>query len=128
MAAMGAQRVLFRAAAGPRRGFGHLMRCGVIARVLGCGRDLSLRGSASSARAARSLGWRLLGERGTAEKILRRFAPTLLVIDDPSTRAAISWVRAARRLGIPVASAHDLGYGHAGADLTIDGSLQLPRG
>jgi spore coat polysaccharide biosynthesis predicted glycosyltransferase SpsG len=128
MAAMGVERVLFRAAAGPRRGFGHLMRCRVIARVLGCGRDLSLRGSAGTARAARSLGWRVLDDRGTPEQVLRRFAPTLFVIDDPSTRSAIGWVRAAQRLGIPVASAHDLGYGRAGADLTIDGSLQLPRG
>jgi UDP:flavonoid glycosyltransferase YjiC (YdhE family) len=65
---------------------------------------------------------------GTAADVLRRFAPTLLIVDDPSSRAARGWVRAAQRAGIPVASAHDLGYGRAGADLTIDGSLRLPRG
>jgi spore coat polysaccharide biosynthesis predicted glycosyltransferase SpsG len=128
MTTAGAERVLFRAAAGPRRGFGHLMRCGVLARMLGTRRELSLRGSAATARAARALGWRVLAQRGSALDTLQRFAPTLLVIDDPSSRAARVWVRAAQQLGIPVASAHDLGYGRAGADLTIDGSLRLPRG
>jgi hypothetical protein len=128
MPGLSTPRVLFRAAAGPRRGFGHLVRCGVLARVLGCGRDLSLRGSGVTKRAARALGWRLLPQGGTPADVLRRFAPALLIVDDPSTRAAISWVRAAQRLGIPVASAHDLGYGRAGADLTIDGSLRLPPG
>jgi spore coat polysaccharide biosynthesis predicted glycosyltransferase SpsG len=128
MGGVSVERVLFRAAAGPRRGFGHLMRCGVLARVLGAKRALSLRGSAVTAQAARALGWRVLPDTGSPTEILRRFAPELFIIDDPSTADAIGWVRAAQRLGIPVASAHDLGYGRAGADLTMDGSLRLPRG
>lgn len=118
-------RVLFRAAAGPGLGFGHLVRCGVLARALGGVRALSLRGSAATARVARLRGWRVLaGSTGA----IATFAPDLLVIDDPSARPAAVWVRAARRLGIPVATIHDLGLGRAGADLTIDGSLELPRG
>src|SRR5262245_20686236 len=128
MATRDVTRVLFRTAAGPRRGFGHLMRCGVLARVLGAEGDLSLRGSEIAARAARALGWRVLPRAGAPIDVLKRTAPSLLIVDDPSARAAISWVRAAQRLRIPVASAHDLGYGRAGADLTIDGSLRLPGG
>jgi len=122
------ERVLFRTAAGPRRGFGHLARCGVIARVLGTGRDLSLRGSAVTVRAAKALGWRVIAHAGTPAALLRRLVPVMLIVDDPSARAALGWVRAAQRLRIPVASVHDLGLGRAGADLTIDGSLRLPAG
>jgi spore coat polysaccharide biosynthesis predicted glycosyltransferase SpsG len=121
-------RVLFRAAAGPRRGFGHLVRCGVLARALGAGRTVSLRASAATADAARARGWQVLPATSGPTRVLVTFAPDLLIIDDPSSRHAAAWVRAARRRGIPVATVHDLGLGRAGADLTIDGSLELPRG
>jgi spore coat polysaccharide biosynthesis predicted glycosyltransferase SpsG len=121
-------RVLFRAAAGPRVGFGHLVRCGVLARALGGACAVSLRGSAAAAHAARRRGWQMLAPSARSTRALVTFAPTLLVIDDPSARHAAVWVRAARRHGIPVATIHDLGLGRAGADVTIDGSLQLPRG
>ena len=37
-------RVLFRAPAGPRRGFGHLVRCRSLARALGVRPLIALRG------------------------------------------------------------------------------------
>jgi UDP-2,4-diacetamido-2,4,6-trideoxy-beta-L-altropyranose hydrolase len=120
--------ILFRAAAGPRVGFGHLVRCGVLARVLGVDPRLSLRGSAATARVARERGWQTLSGAEGSTACLNAIAPDLLVIDDPSTRSIAIWVRAARRHGIPVVTVHDLGVGHAGADLSIDGSLQLRTG
>lgn len=121
-------RVLFRVAAGPWVGFGHLVRCGVLARAIGGLRVVSLRGTAATAGAARRRGWQVLAPSACSTRALVTLAPALLVIDDPSARHAAVWVRAARRHGIPVATIHDLGLGRAGADVTIDGSLRLPRG
>jgi len=51
----------------------------------------------------------------------------LLVIDDPSRTAALPWLRAARRAGVPVASIHDVGLAPIASDLAIDGSLGARR-
>jgi spore coat polysaccharide biosynthesis predicted glycosyltransferase SpsG len=119
-------QVLFRAAAGPRLGFGHLVRATVLRRSLGMPVRLSLRGSRQAARVARDLGWTLAS--GHADEALRPVQPALLVIDDPSAHRARPWRTAAARRGIPVASVHDLGLAHCGADLTIDGSVAHPGG
>ena len=44
MTSCGDLRILFRAAAGPRRGFGHLVRCRSLARALGVRPLVALRG------------------------------------------------------------------------------------
>lgn len=119
-------QVLFRAAAGPRLGFGHLVRATVLKRSLGMPVRLSLRGSSQAARVARNLGWTLTS--GDADNALRPKPPALLVIDDPSVDRARPWRTAAARRGVPVASVHDLGLAHCGADLTIDGSIVHPGG
>ncbi len=112
--------VVFRVAAGPRVGFGHLVRCRSLARALGIAPAVSIRGTAATRRRARELGWRVL-PAGLRDLARRR--PTVLVIDDPCQAAAAAWVRAARRLGIAVASIHDLGHAPVPADLSIDGSV-----
>jgi spore coat polysaccharide biosynthesis predicted glycosyltransferase SpsG len=112
--------VLFRVAAGPRLGFGHLVRCGVLADELGVAPLLSLRGSEATARRARSLGWALTG---STVRTLGVHRLDLIVVDDPSAAHARPWVERARQLGIAVASIHDLGIALVDADLTIDGSL-----
>lgn len=119
-------RVVFRVAAGPRQGFGHLSRATVLARALGATAHLSLRGGRQAAAVARARGWTLAS--GSPRAVLARLAPDLLVIDDPRARAAASWLGAARAAGVPVASIHDLGREHLASDLTIDGSLNLPDG
>jgi len=113
-------KVLFRVAAGPRQGYGHLVRATALARALGTRPIVALRGGDGAARVARRLGCRVV----TGElSMLRRIRPQVLVIDDPSGAHATAWCRAAQRVGIPVASVHDLGIGRCGADLTIDGSI-----
>jgi spore coat polysaccharide biosynthesis predicted glycosyltransferase SpsG len=115
-------RVLFRVAAGPRIGFGHLVRARALARGLGIGRPLvSLRGHDECWRSAARL--RMRPVIGRAAELLARLRPEILVIDDPSGEAAAIWSGAARRAGIPVVSVHDLGTAMCGADLAIDGSL-----
>ncbi|MDO8834149.1 MAG: hypothetical protein Q7V01_01060 [Vicinamibacterales bacterium] len=119
-------QVVFRVAAGPRLGFGHLVRATVLRRSLGMPARLALRGNRQAARVALDLGWVLAS--GGAERTLRLAPPALLVIDDPSVRCAHPWRRAASRHGVPVASVHDLGFAYCGADLTIDGSIVHPGG
>lgn len=117
-------RVLFRAAAGPRMGFGHLVRCRSLARALGVDTCVSIRGSAATRAAAASAGWKVLS--GDSDRELHKANPHLLIVDDPSPQAAGIWVRRARRLGIRVATVHDLGLGYVPSDLGIDGSIE-PR-
>ena len=112
--------VVFRVAAGPRLGFGHLVRCRSLARALGVAACVSIRGTAATRRRAARLGWTVLDDgRGG----LATWRPSVLVVDDPCQAAAASWVQAARRLGIPVASIHDLGLAPVDAELSIDGSV-----
>jgi spore coat polysaccharide biosynthesis predicted glycosyltransferase SpsG len=115
--------VVFRIAAGPRLGFGHLVRCRAIARALGVEPRVSIRGTAATRRAGATLGLRVLAG-GT--RLLDRERPQVLVVDDPSAAAARPWVQAARRRGIPVATIHDAGLARLDADLVIDGSVGTP--
>ena len=115
------RRVVIRAAGGPRRGFGHLVRCAWLARVLDAEAVVSVRGGDEAERVARRLGHRVV--TGAAEDVLQREAPDLVLVDDPNGPAADRWCRAARRRCTPVASVHDLGLGRCRSDLQIDGSI-----
>lgn len=117
--------VLFRAAVGPRLGFGHLIRCRSLARALGVSPLVSLRATTRTLVAVERLGVAIV-EPGDAVS-LRAHAPDVLVIDDPSRNHAQAWVDRAQRHGIPVATIHDLGLGSVRSDLGIDGSLR-PHG
>ncbi len=113
--------VVFRIAAGPRLGFGHLVRCRAIARALGVVPRVSIRGTAATRRAAARLGMRVLAG---GPRLLGRERPQVLVVDDPSAADARRWVSAARRRGIPVASIDDAGLSRVPADVVIDGSVR----
>ncbi len=115
-------RVIFRVAAGPRCGFGHLVRCRSLARALGVEPRVSVRGTAATRAVAASFGWRLIDV--DSDSLLAAANPALLVVDDPSASATEVWVQRARRLGVPVATIHDLGRGHAASDLIVDASLR----
>ena len=114
--------VVFRTAAGPRLGFGHLVRCRSLARALGVTPRVWLRGSAATRAAARALGCELLPET----LALRDVGPApVLVVDDPSAMAAAAWVRRARAAGVPVCTMHDAGRRRVAADLMVDGSVNV---
>ena len=117
--------VLFRAVAGPRRGFGHLVRCTSLARALHVPPRLSLRGGDRAQQAARALGCELVP--GGPRRAMAASACRLLVVDDPVASDARRWIHAAQRGGRPVASVHDLGIGCLDADLVIDGSVVRAR-
>jgi spore coat polysaccharide biosynthesis predicted glycosyltransferase SpsG len=114
-------RVLFRLAAGPRRGFGHLVRCISLARAMGVRPLFSVRGPSTATDTALSLGADVLGD-GTPRSVIA-LSPDVLVVDDPVGSDARRWVRAGRRAGALVVTIHDLGLGFPGGDLVIDGSV-----
>jgi spore coat polysaccharide biosynthesis predicted glycosyltransferase SpsG len=116
--------VAFRVAASARIGFGHLVRAIRLARALGVPPCVSIRGPAAARETGRRLGARLLD--GAAPALVRP-GLGLLVIDDPSRRAALPWLRAARRAGVAVASMHDVGIAPLPSDLAVDGSLDARR-
>ena len=114
-------RVLFRVAAGPRMGFGHLVRAVSLSRAIGTTPVVSLRGGDRARETARRLGCTVT-DRPAGDAILH-YRPSVVVIDDPRASATERWVRVARRHGVPIASMLDRGLGARGADLAIDGGL-----
>jgi spore coat polysaccharide biosynthesis predicted glycosyltransferase SpsG len=115
-------RVVFRAAAGPRIGFGHLMRCRSLARALGITPEVSIRGSHQTRETARSRGFFVSTLRLDALSGPGR--PDILVVDDPSQEHADQWVSRARKAGVGVVTLHDCGIAATESDLGIDGSLR----
>jgi spore coat polysaccharide biosynthesis predicted glycosyltransferase SpsG len=113
--------VLFRAAAGPRRGFGHLVRCRSLARALGVRPLMSIRGGPRVRAAARSLGCEMVD--GSATAVLAGLAPHVVVVDDPIASDARRWIACARRYNCLVVTVHDLGLGACEGDLVVDGSI-----
>ncbi len=119
-----ANMMLFRVAASPRLGFGHLVRAVHLARAVGVVPRVSIRGAGNARLTARRLGATPLS--GGAARLVRP-GLALLVIDDPSRTAALPWLRAARRAGVRVASFHDVGIAALPSDLAIDGSFGARR-
>lgn len=114
-------KVLFRVAAGPRRGFGHLVRSISLARAMGVRPLLCLRGPSQVEDTAIALGADVLTD-GTPASI-RVLRPDVVVVDDPIATAARRWIDAARKTGALVVTIHDLGLGCADGDVVIDGSV-----
>lgn len=117
-------RVLFRTAAGPSIGFGHLVRSRSIARALGVIPTISIRGSLETRSTAAARGFDV--RHGGLALLRGACAPDVLIVDDPSAEHAVRWASRARALGIPVASIHDAGLAYIPSDLLIDGSVN-PR-
>lgn len=120
MTSSGSLRVVFRAAAGSRRGFGHLVRCLSLARALGVRPLVALRGSKGAMDVALALGADVIAS--PSPRRLRALAPDVVVVDDPSAVHARPWIAAARRAGAIVVTIHDLGIGAPDGDIVIDGS------
>lgn len=121
MSALADVRILFRAAAGPRRGFGHLVRCRSLARALGVRPLVCVRGTRETRDAALMLGCDVV--TGPPARLLRNLGTDLLVVDDPVASHAAAWIAAARSARILVVTIHDLGLGSPTGDLVVDGSV-----
>ena len=117
---MNAPRVLFAVAAGPRMGFGHVVRSRALARAMGAPHVVALRGTAATARSVRALGATVLAR---SPRAIARFRPDVIVIDEPSVSSAERVLQIARAMGVPAASIHDRGLARVDSDLVIDASL-----
>jgi spore coat polysaccharide biosynthesis predicted glycosyltransferase SpsG len=95
--------VVFHAAAGPRIGFGHLVRCRSLARALGVTPVVSIRGTARTKQRAATSGWRVVSRRQ-----MWAAAPSVVVVDDPSSAQARLVTRQAGRRGVPALSIANL--------------------
>lgn len=113
--------VVFRVAAGPRQGYGHLVRSRRLAHALGVPWVVSIRGGPAARDVARELGG-LVDERPVRDLIDER-RPAVLVVDDPARAPAEAVIRLARRAGVATLGLHDLGLGCLDADVVVDGSL-----
>ena len=114
-------RILLRVAAGPRLGFGHLVRARTLTRVLRGDIRVSVRGTPRILDIAAQMALPLV--TGSIEAVLADSTIDLVVIDDPSRREGLRVLRAARRMGHAVASIHDRGIAPLPSDLAIDGSI-----
>lgn len=103
-------RCVIRVAAGPRLGYGHLMRAKALTQVLDMDVTLSVRGGHAARLAAAAVA--PIAQRSELE------AFDLLIVDDPSFAHGEAWVRRARRAGARAVSVHDGGPVHD-ADLVI---------
>lgn len=110
-------RLVFRVAAGPRIGYGHLMRARALAQCLAGEVAISVRGGRAARDAARLVG--PLVDRSALE------GADLLVVDDPSREEGRAWIADASRLNIPSVAVHDDAWAHP-ADLVICGRLGAP--
>lgn len=120
-----APRILFRVAAGPRIGSGHLVRASRLAALVGVPVHVSVRGRRAASLLLRSsIAWE---PDAGATTTMARVRPSLLVVDDPSVAASRTWVAEARRRGCPVVALVDFGIGASAADLAIDGSVARSR-
>jgi spore coat polysaccharide biosynthesis predicted glycosyltransferase SpsG len=120
--AAGRPSILIRAAAGPRIGFGHLVRARTLTRVLEADVRVSVRGTPATIRRARSLGLPLA--HPVLPRALDEDGPfDLVVVDDPSVARARDAAKAARAARTPVAAIRDGGRPAIRADLVIDGSV-----
>ena len=121
MTSSGDIRVVFRVAAGPRRGFGHLVRCLSLARAIGVRPLFAVRGGRAVVEVALALGADVID--GRSGRALQKIQPDLVVVDDPVAATARKWIAAARRAGAVVVTVHDLGIGCAEGDIVLDGSV-----
>lgn len=113
--------VLFRVASGPRRGYGHVVRAFRLARRLRADIRISIDGPVPEDLLPRHVH---VVRGGT--RLVDALAPHLVVLDTPVATDARTWLKAARRAGVPVASLHDRGIAPIASDLAIDGSLAGP--
>jgi UDP-2,4-diacetamido-2,4,6-trideoxy-beta-L-altropyranose hydrolase len=118
-------KVLFRVAAGPLVGYGHLRRAVSLARALGVRPVVSLLGGAAASDVARRLGCRVV--TGRPSRVLAAERPAVVIVDMPKGDAARDWIAASRRAGACVVGVADNGVGCIDGDLTIDGGAAAAR-
>jgi spore coat polysaccharide biosynthesis predicted glycosyltransferase SpsG len=110
-------RCHFQLAAGPRVGFGHLMRARALAGCLDMDVTVSVRGGRAARVAASAIGAVVDARAALRDR-------DLLIVDDPSRMHGRAWIARARRRGIRSVSVHDDVWAHD-ADLVVTAGLGI---
>lgn len=107
MMSLAEARILFVAAAGPRRGLPRLLQYLLLARAHGMRPLVAVPGPDSEAETALALGADVLA--GATPLLIETLRPDVVVVDDPIAAQNGSWIIAAQRAGALILDVHDLG-------------------
>jgi hypothetical protein len=107
MTSLAEARVLFVAAAGPRRGLSQLVQYLLLARAHGIRPLVAVPGAQHDAETALALGADVVAE--ATPKVIDAMRPDVLVVDDAIAAQTGSWIIAAQRAGALILDVNDLG-------------------
>ena len=107
MMSLAEARVVFVAAAGPRRGLPHLVQFLLLARAHGMRPLVAAPGDRQNAETALALGADVLA--GATAAVMESIHPDVVVVDDPVAAQTGSWIIAAQRVGALILDVDDLG-------------------
>jgi hypothetical protein len=120
-------RVLFVAAAGPRRGYGPLVRCISFAHALGVRPLMAVQGGRSVLETALVLGADVVPD--ATPRAIDALQPDVVIVDEPVEAKARPWIAAARRAGALVVTFRALRLVDETADSAADARMtRTPRG
>jgi hypothetical protein len=109
MTSLAEARVLFVAAAGPRRGLPHLVQYLLLARAHGMRPLVAVPGPRHEAETALALGADVIARATPA--VIEAMQPDVLIVDDAVAAQTGSWIIAAQRVGALILDVNDLGAG-----------------
>jgi hypothetical protein len=107
MTSLAEARVLFVAAAGPRRGLSQLVQYLLLARVHGMRPLVAVPGPQREAETALALGADVVAE--ATPKVIEAMQPDVVVVDDAVAAQTGAWIIAAQRAGALILDVNDLG-------------------
>ena len=107
MTSLAEARVLFVAAAGPRRGLPHLVQYLLLARAHGIRPLVAVPGLRHNAETALALGADVIAEATPAT--IASLQPDVIVVDDAVAAQTGAWIIAAQHVGALILDVNDLG-------------------
>jgi hypothetical protein len=107
MTSLADARVLFVAAAGPRRGLSQLVQYLLLARASGTRPLVAVPGLAENADTALALGADVIA--GATPRLIEDVQPDVIVVDDVVAAQTGSWIIAAQRAGVLVLDVNEIG-------------------
>lgn len=113
MTSLAEARVVFIAAAGPRRGLSHLVQYLLLARAHGMRPLVAVPGTPAEAETALALGADVIPQ--ATPRLIESLRPDVVVVDDVVAAQNGSWIIAAQRAGALILDVDDLGIGEAQA-------------
>ena len=107
MTSLADARVLFVAAAGPRRGLSQLVQYLLLARAHGMRPLVAMPGKPKNAETPLALGADVIAE--ATPRLIEDVRPDVIVVDDVVAAQTGSWIIAAQRAGVLVLDVNEIG-------------------